>query len=542
VAEVEDITRILSEKLSQSQSLPFLFIGSGMSRRYLGTPDWENLLRIFAKYAKGGDFAYEFYQNRVPEKKNAYNMLPAIASLIEKDFNEMWFSSDDWQESRNAYGDIVKKGQSTPFKIEIANFFKKYKLEVPHELENEIDLLRSISSKNIAGIITTNYDLFLESIFDDFKTFVGQDELLFSPIQGVAETYKIHGCCSRPETIVLNQKDYQIYTERNVYLAAKLLTFFVEHPVVFLGYSISDENIRQILNALISGLDVENVERLSGRLFFVERSKQNEVNNYTIQFEHGKSIHMTRILTDNFDKVYDAIKILKSKYPTKMLRRIKDDLYQLILNNDPENKLFVTNIDDDKFDASMEYVVGVGVFGSLGDIGFKSIQAAEIYRDIVLNDAKFGEEIYHSRIVTETLPSLLHHVQLLPMYKYLQKYKGPVPDIVSSKFVDNIDSLLSNTLIGQRSKFIGEKSINGILAENKESPIRALKKIPLLIPNEINIDDLQSYLTDVFYNYPDILTDKAHEPYAGATTDLRRVIRIFDWIKYGKTNMLPKHP
>ena len=54
-------------------------------------------------------------------------------------------------------------------------------------------------------MITTNYDTFFESIFDGYKTFVGQDELIFSQLQGIAEIYKIHGSVDKADTIVINR-------------------------------------------------------------------------------------------------------------------------------------------------------------------------------------------------------------------------------------------------------------------------------------------------------------------------------------------------
>jgi hypothetical protein len=49
---------------------------------------------------------------------------------------------------------------------------------------------------NVDGIITTNWGLFIEQIFPDYKPYIGQKELLFSNPQQIAEIYKIHGCCS----------------------------------------------------------------------------------------------------------------------------------------------------------------------------------------------------------------------------------------------------------------------------------------------------------------------------------------------------------
>jgi hypothetical protein len=134
-------------------------------------------------------------------------------------------------------------------------------------LREELDLL---SKAVVDGIITTNWDTLLEDIFSDYEVFVGQDELIFSATQGIGEIYKIHGSCSRPNSLVLTDEDYTRFQERNPYLAAKLLTTFVEHPIIFLGYSLSDDNVRSVLRSIASCLTTTTIPELRNRLIFVQ--------------------------------------------------------------------------------------------------------------------------------------------------------------------------------------------------------------------------------------------------------------------------------
>ena len=53
------------------------------------------------------------------------------------------------------------------------------------------------------------------------------------------------------DTIVINEDDYKKFDAKGQYLASKLLTLFMEYPIIFMGYSISDINIQKILNNIV---------------------------------------------------------------------------------------------------------------------------------------------------------------------------------------------------------------------------------------------------------------------------------------------------
>ena len=47
--KIEDALKEMEEKIKDIGKAPVLFIGSGLSRRYYDTPDWQKLLEIIAK-------------------------------------------------------------------------------------------------------------------------------------------------------------------------------------------------------------------------------------------------------------------------------------------------------------------------------------------------------------------------------------------------------------------------------------------------------------------------------------------------------------
>lgn len=76
--------------VNKFNSTPFLFVGSGMSRRYLNLPDWKGLLKHFASIIDIDEFAYRSYENKVAITGNKDGELPKIAELIQQDFDKKW--------------------------------------------------------------------------------------------------------------------------------------------------------------------------------------------------------------------------------------------------------------------------------------------------------------------------------------------------------------------------------------------------------------------------------------------------------------------
>ena len=54
----------IQEVISQFNTTPFIFAGSGVTRRYYGLPDWRGLLSVFAQKISDDAFAYRAYENQ----------------------------------------------------------------------------------------------------------------------------------------------------------------------------------------------------------------------------------------------------------------------------------------------------------------------------------------------------------------------------------------------------------------------------------------------------------------------------------------------
>lgn len=237
-AEVtEDIAKILEAASCQ----PILFVGSGFTRRYAKGPNWPELLTALAKACPLIDKDFAYYTQ-------TYNWDLKKVGTIFTDLYRDWAWST---KGKNKYPDeyFTSAHSSDIFiKHSVAELLKnlgpnKAGSYGSAELDEEIAALKKISAH---AVITTNYDELLEPLFPEYERVIGQ-QILRKPYLAIGEIFKIHGCRSQPQSLVLNEADYKRFEEDHKYLSAKLLTYFIEHPLIFVGYKADDPNIKSIL-------------------------------------------------------------------------------------------------------------------------------------------------------------------------------------------------------------------------------------------------------------------------------------------------------
>ncbi len=112
----------IQEVVSQFNTTPFIFAGSGVTRRYYDLPDWGGLLAVFARRISDDDFAYRSYENQAQYVANDSEKMPTIATLIEKDFNKAWFENKDNIRSNDLSVTQAVADGASPFKAEVCAY------------------------------------------------------------------------------------------------------------------------------------------------------------------------------------------------------------------------------------------------------------------------------------------------------------------------------------------------------------------------------------------------------------------------------------
>jgi rRNA processing protein Gar1 len=208
-------------------------------------------------------------------------------------------------------------------------------------LWEEIELLRSIHPH---ALITTNYDDFLEKVFDGFEPVVGQKVIRYN-LNLIGEIFKIHGSTNDPSSLVLTKSDYDDYRRKKKYISAKLLTYLSEHPVFIFGYGFGDPNVTSIIEDVGEILASEG--NLIENIFYVKW--ENNINDRgSIQEEYlvGGSDGQYRvraIVTSEFDWIFKSLSQEREFPPinTKLLRALASRTYNLIRTDIPRRMMEV---------------------------------------------------------------------------------------------------------------------------------------------------------------------------------------------------------
>ena len=402
-----DLTQILKARAAGA----FLFIGSGFSRRYIGLENWEGLLSRFCLMDK----PYEYYRG------SADGLTPAAAKLLANEFHSYWWSAPEFAESVQINKNEIRDSSSA-LRIEICNYLANLDsaTALTDGYREEVELL---SSLNVDGIITTNWDLFLEGLFPDYKVFIGQNELLFSNPQEICEIYKIHGCASEPQSLVLTSDDYTTFNERNAYLAAKLITVFVEHPVIFLGYSLTDTNITGLLRAISLCIGQDQIEQLRKNLIFVQRPKNGEDPGISDTYLTIDKVQIPLVLikTNDFTEIYKALAATRRKIPARVLRYCKEQMYELVRSLEPEKKLCVVGIDEIENKEDVEFLVGVSLATTeapeIAKVGYDAIEVRDLIHDALHQNRNYDP----TRILQSAIPRAGRGTPYVPVFKYLNE-------------------------------------------------------------------------------------------------------------------------
>lgn len=546
---MEELKKILSE----AGALPYLFIGSGISRRYIGAPDWINLLkkmsnRLETPFSKYTGLAEREVSPHLRDQKNLFNA--EVATHIEKDYNEAFYEQKNLF-FRDCYEQNKQQAflcdNFNPFKNDICRLLDEllfnFNLET-NELKDEIKLFKLLSSKNISGVITTNYDKFLEQeIFPDYETIIGNDTILTQNLIGIDELFKIHGCTSNPQNIIINSNDYQMYSKKESYLTAKMLTVFIEHPIVFMGFGMADPNIDNLLLSISNALNDDQISSLQNKFIFINFNSEIDNHNYEISSFTTHNINMLQISISNYSLIYKELLNNSASFSPKVYKLIKNSIFEVIKRNDLTKSIIYLDpeIDENNLE-NVKAIVGFNL-QKLGTEDFSSYglfspTSVDLFRDLINNTFKFDQ--FSPEEIIKVIYNASNDGSFSgPLIKYIPHFSDELDKECWSKMKLEIErradlnNLISNTLKDRRIQF-KTQSIMSLYNDERTPLKKKLENIACLEIDKITLKELEIIVTE---NLHLLDSDDQNE-----RTSIRRLLRLYDAIKFSENFELIKKP
>ncbi|BCM03944.1 hypothetical protein MAFF301560_33310 [Ralstonia solanacearum] len=170
---------------------------------------------------------------------------------------------------------------------------------------------------------------------------------------------------------MLTQGDYEAFETDKKYLSAKLLTYFAEHPLLFVGYGANDPNIRSVL------YDVDRMIRadfaLIPNIYILEWAPAIDENSYpardrVLAVGENREIRIKSISASSFDWVYEAFSSggALEKVNMKLLRSLLARTVDLVRKDVPTKKV---EIDFQTLEHKLQEGEGVATLLGIAAIG-----------------------------------------------------------------------------------------------------------------------------------------------------------------------------
>jgi hypothetical protein len=496
----------IQEFIAQYKNHPVLFIGTGISLRYLDNSyTWDGLLsKIALELTDNPEYYLDIKAKCFIEGKFDYLK---IADLLEQDFNNKL--SQDRNGKFKEINDIFYQKMSenvhlSRFKIYICNLFSELKFKTA--TSDELKEFRKIR-KNVGSVITTNYDGLMENLFE-FNKLIGNNILLSNPYGSV---YKIHGCHENPEKVIITEKDYLDFNNKYELIRAQLLSLFIHNPIIFMGYSVNDDNIKKILKTIFTYVEPnsELATKIKNNFLLVERDLDNE--NETIS-EHdivldGLTIRINKIKTDNYTAIYQSISNLQLPVTALDVRKVQNIVKEIYAGG--EIKVSITEDLD-----TLKNGDKILAIGSSKTIQYQYQTAPELLANYfnVIDES-------NSQIVSLIDKYKIQPAQYFPIFGFCSiNTEIQSSTALKKQQIKNVDDCINNLPANCTKK---HKNIDDII---NDETIPSSYKMNAIIFNayheNIDLDEIEKYL---------------RENPSSTETSYRKLLSVYDLKKYNAT-------
>lgn len=477
----------ISDFISKYKNHPVLFVGTGLSLRYLTNAfTWDGLLSKIAFDLKENEEYYLDLKASCQINGNGKYSFEKLALKLEEEFNNTLINERNgkFKEINDIFYAKMKENNVNVSRFKIYISILLGELEYRENQKEELAEFKKIR-KNIGSIITTNYDSLIEDVFE-FNRLIGNDILLSNPYGSV---YKIHGCVNEADKIIITQNDYDVFDKKYDLIRAQLLSLFIHNPIVFLGYNVGDENIKQILKTIFTYVEPnsELASKIRDNFLLVEYDAGNqneEISEHDIDMEGFSTVRINKLKTDNYTAIYKALADIHLPISAMDVRKVQSVVKEIYSGG--EIKVTITEDLD-----TLRNGAKILAIGSSKTISYKYQSASEM----MSNYFKIIDES-NSQILTLIEHHKIQKAQYFPIFGF-----STINDKLSciERLKDQQETNLGKAFksIDDQNRQLKHDTVKGILDDESIAvSFKCNAIIWNIMKDNLELEDVESYLRD----------------------------------------------
>ncbi|WP_231624645.1 SIR2 family protein [Helicobacter ailurogastricus] len=491
-----------------------IFAGAGISTS-AGLPSWDELMDILKKELYGSTKNYGDCSVLAEKLFNQFG-LPSLENLV--DFIK--------EVEKEIYDEIKKNGNYLILAEKFFNQFGKNfyyqtlkdKLKMPASSDTKLDNWHlEIVKLRVKNIITTNWDdLFEQTITKEGLAFdIIKKDADIGDSKGFPKLVKMHGSLEE-KNIVFRDKDYLEYSQNFPLIENYVKGIFSTDVVVLIGYSLNDQNVRQIISWVNSCSD--NVKPI----YFIKTNDPFE--RIEFEFYKNKNIHILylyELFNDKLDK--------DPERKRKERKRELDDFFKKIRRKEEHAKTLI--LDDEE----IRYIDDILISFNFNKLEEK-INDLKISKNITLKGKLLGYFLlFENRADDRGMP------EFYPLYREMSKeaYINREFEIwFVSEFNKNWGFYSAESEHDEQDQDEWEEKFFRL-----PSSIKDKLKHFLLLENHFD-----GQLIDIYHSLMQALTSRSYWEHGGFSYDhganLKNALQNleeFDWIRIGNCLTIPRY-
>ena len=307
--KLEDFLDKISEEVINNNKKITLFIGAGFSVWY-GYPPWNSLFYDFCSKILSEEPDKKKYLDDMTRKvEDGYHIPIAFDEVI----NELGLDENYLREFLLLYfREIDRTNRQNKFSFPGLDLAK---YELLFKLSKYCKIITTNFDTLIEDIIKEKFNIDLQVLYYDFEKLKSG---FFSKDNNNYSILKLHGDINRKETLILSEKDYRkIRIDKEYRLVRQALKDnFASEINIFIGYSLSDENIKELLidNQDVYGNDKEtsyiiNLYKLIDMFLKEQRLIENN--------KSYDALGVDEIYISCFDELFTILRFITNLYEIK---------------------------------------------------------------------------------------------------------------------------------------------------------------------------------------------------------------------------------